>query len=293
MFSFNIFSALCNHPELVFEMAGQLEVEDLISLYAISKDFHYTMNMRFTTLIHSQCSKLAPESAQIFHFKAYKPLCILDPASRKVESDSRRIRMVPSFCWLRMVVFREKVVDDIFRSMAGDGHRLPGGAKRTVKLLWLLMDMPTNAKRVGFIKNTRYWKDEDLFIATMFFMKLDMMFTDPVDGLGPVALRRLLIDQNSLGPLRQCLRKKMTHFDLVQLHVRIACRPLTNSPAQKVFGVERRKVGKKLQEGENAKGDVVLRIDQLIMREGIRRNLNLEEYYEDFLLWGYIEPIST
>jgi hypothetical protein len=293
MSSFNIFAALCDHPELLFEIAGQLDIEDLVSLYAISKDFHYTVDMRFTTLIHSQCLTRAQESARVFHFKAYKPLCILDPASRRVESDPRRVRMVPSFRWLRMVLFREKVIDDGFQCMAADGHMPPLGSKYTVKLLWLLMDVPTNAKRVGFIRNTKYWTDEDLFIATMFFVKLDMMFTDPVDGEGATALRKLLVDQNSFQPLLQCLQQKMTHFDLVQLHVQTARMPVTNDPDQRIFGIERRRVGSKMREGESAKGNLVLRLDQLIMREEIRRNLNLQDYYESMLLWGYIEMTST
>lgn len=77
---FNIFTALVSHPELTLEFSKHLEVENLINLYAISKDFHALVDNRFTTFIMAQAIGKASESAQTFPFRAYRNLCKRDPA---------------------------------------------------------------------------------------------------------------------------------------------------------------------------------------------------------------------
>ncbi|KAK5275535.1 GTP cyclohydrolase 1, partial [Cryomyces antarcticus] len=97
------------------------------------------------------------DAEAIFPFKAYGPLCIVDPAHRPNAERPGEVRKVPSFRWLRMVVFRERVVSDIIALLAQQGHRLPvSTARAALKKCWFLMDIPTNAGRIGLLHNTAY-----------------------------------------------------------------------------------------------------------------------------------------
>ncbi|KAL8639961.1 MAG: hypothetical protein Q9228_003063 [Teloschistes exilis] len=115
VFSFDkpsgIFNRLLNLPELVFETIRHLSIPDLISLYAISKDFHAMADSRFTTMILSHARTLAPESARWFPFCCYRSLCIRVPAKRR--NEAKRNTRTSNFRWLQMVVFREGVVEEI------------------------------------------------------------------------------------------------------------------------------------------------------------------------------------
>ncbi|OQU94794.1 hypothetical protein CLAIMM_01092 [Cladophialophora immunda] len=62
--NFSIFQGFLLYPELCFTLAAHLPVKDLVSLYAISKDFHTILDTRFTTVILSQATAKAPESAR-------------------------------------------------------------------------------------------------------------------------------------------------------------------------------------------------------------------------------------
>ncbi|KAI9858854.1 MAG: hypothetical protein M1824_004019 [Vezdaea acicularis] len=203
--SFNVFTGLINYPELLFEVAGHLDLEDLISLYAISRDFHNVMNTRFTAMIIYQARVQSPESSRVFSFRAYRTLCHGDPSGQQNEGKVTDVRLVPTFRWLRMVYFRDKVVQDIIRNLAAAGHMLPPRASLVLKKVWMALDIGTNAKRIGLFHNPALWSDEDLYIATMFFIKLDMRLSDPVDGCGESTFRKMMMGQRSLSILCTCL----------------------------------------------------------------------------------------
>lgn len=71
---FNIFGGILLYPELCFALAANLPVNDLLSLYAISKDFHTIIDARFATVILSQSVRKCPESSQVFPFRCYRYL---------------------------------------------------------------------------------------------------------------------------------------------------------------------------------------------------------------------------
>ncbi|KAI9676417.1 MAG: hypothetical protein M1817_000574 [Caeruleum heppii] len=288
---FNIFDALCRHTALFLEFAKQLDIEDLVSLYAISRNFHTLLNARFTTTMLAQALRKAPESSRTFKFKAYKSLCMHDPAKRPHPRIPNESRMIPSFRWLRMVLFRERVVTDIIALLATEGHRLPPRASLTIKRLWLLMDIATNEKRVGLLHNDGFFTNDDLYLATMFFIKLDMRFMDPIDGVGETAMRRLMLGQRSLSTLWRCLRRKcaLSRLEMLQLHVRYSYQPRAEDRAFSIMGVPANEVGRGSTEGWGQGQRKLLRPDELVMMEDLRRGLNLVNSHIYMMLWGYVD----
>jgi hypothetical protein len=139
---FNIFPAILLYPELCFHLSSHLPLNSLVALYAISRDFHTILDSRFTTVILSQSLAKAPECSRIFPFRCYAHLCRKDPASRIPHPDPEKARQgisraVPSFRWLRMVLWREKVVHEIMAIMAEDGVPLPSRCSLALKRMWV------------------------------------------------------------------------------------------------------------------------------------------------------------
>ena len=308
---FSIFNGLLNYPELLLEMSKHLLVKELLSLYCISRDFHQVMNRNFTAFIRAQSTHKAKESSQIFIHRCYKNLCLQDPAGRtltftqflppkkrtRVKDDNTwddrqdEIRYVPGFRWLRMVLYREAVVRDIFRSLAREGHLLPKGATRALKKLWFMMDISDNARRIGLMHNEEFWTKKDLFLITMFFLKLDMRLTNPTFGNGETRMRKLLLGQRSLSVLARVLRR--THLtnsmDLIRMMVRFDHSPQQRlRPDETVFGLPPWEVGSLAREGWDKSRELFVPLDDLVMGEGIRRRLKLQNHYVSMMLWGYI-----
>jgi hypothetical protein len=140
--NFNIFPAILLYPEICFHLSTHLPLNSLVALYAISRDFHTILDSRFTTVILSQSLAKAPESSRVFPFRCYAHLCRKDPASRIPHPDPVKARAgisraVPSFRWLRMVLWREKVVHEIMAIMAEDGVPLPSRCSLALKRMWV------------------------------------------------------------------------------------------------------------------------------------------------------------
>ena len=286
---FSVFNALLRRPELTLEFSKQLDIEDLISLYAISKEFHLLVNGRFTTMILGQSNAKAPESSKTFIFRCYKSLCMRDPARRPNESKPDELRFVPSFRWLRMVLFREAVVDDILGSLAAEGHRLPKRTRLAIKKIWFTIDISDNARRIGLMHNTTFWSNKDLFLATMFFIKLDMRLTHPTAGNGEIGLRKMLLGQRSLSMLAKVLRREemRTQVDMLRMIVRFNYEPPRHRHMD-IMGVPSQEIGKLQYEGWGARSTKFIQIDELVMREAIKRRLNLHSFYVDMVAFGYI-----
>lgn len=287
--TFSIFNTLLNYPELTLEFSKQLDIEELISLYAISKDFHFLVNGRFTAMILGQSNGKASESSKTFIFRCYKSLCMRDPARRLNETKPEELRFIPSFRWLRMVLFREVVVDDILRSLAAEGHRVPKRTSLTIKKIWFTIDVSDNARRIGLMHNTAFWSNKDLFLATMFFLKLDLRLTDPGAGNGEIGLRKMLLGQRSLSTLAKVLEREemRTQVDLLRMIVRFNYEPLRHRQMD-IMGVPGHEIGRLQYEGWGGKNTKFIQIDELVMREAVKRKLNLQNYYVDMMIYGYI-----
>ena len=286
-----VFNLLLQFSELVFEVAKHLDIEDLISLYAISKDFHRLANRHFTGLILSQSVAKAAESSRTFIHRCYKNLCMRDPAQRRLSGGNEgEIRWVPSFRWLRMILFREAVVDDILQSLFYEGHRLPKAASLVIKKMWFTLDISDNHRRIGLIHSEQFWTASDLFTIQMFMVKLDLRLTDPMSGSGETGLRSLLLNQRSLSTLARVLRREemKTQLDLLRMIVRYNYTP-PRPPINTILGVPPQEVGRLQYEGWGLGKRKFMPLDEMIVAESVRRGLGLGDYYIDMMLYGFID----
>ena len=290
--SFSIFQALHSHPELMFELTRHFDIEDLISLYAISVDFHKLVNFRFTTMIQDQAKARAPESAQIFAYRCYRHLCIRDPMMRPLARIPYQARWVPSFRWLRMIIYREGVVDEIIDCLGSEGLFLPSSARLALKKIWFTLDIGDTRRRISLIHNERFWTDKDLVAATIFLVKLDMRFTDPRTGNGEIGLRRMLLAQpGGLTPLLHVLKRQTLRspLDMLRLFIRWQYRPRPPVAHLTILGIPADQIGTGHYEGWGIRPERLMGIDTLVTRETVRRNLCLELDLLEMILYGFVD----
>lgn len=305
--SFNIFDGILLYPELCFALAASLPVNDLLSLYAISKDYHTIIDTRFATVILSQSQRKCPEGAHIFAFRCYRHLCRPDPAPRiphphPAKQAAGEIRRVPSFRWLKMVLFREKVCHEIMTLMAEDGVPVPSRCELALKKMWFLMDIPDNARRIGLMHTKKLTTDLDLYFMMCFIVKLDLRFNDPVAVNRHHGLRKTLLAQRGLLPLWRALKRGalLSKYDVLKMWVATKYVPGPDEEGLPIFGVPGEKVGKIRMEywGEQATHDsgkactFLLRPDQIVMREIIRRQIIFSKHFLRCLLWGYVNIVT-
>ena len=294
---FSMFEAFLDNTDLLLCLGAHLAIPELVSLYCISRTFHYHFNMHYATYVLQSARNQAPESYRLFPFRQYKGLCIDDPAGREDPRKPGQIRANPSLRWLQMLHHRETVTNGIIESLASCGHRLPEKASVTIKKIWLMLDMPTTATRLGLLHNPKLWTDNDLCVATMFFIKLDMRFSHPVEGCGDTALRELLLSQRSLTLLCEALQGKalQNNLQVMQQYVRCYCRPPSNFPnlnSYSILGIPAREVGRLCYEhwGETGSNKKLIRPDQLIAGESARRGLRMGQRMLNFMMYGFVDP---
>ncbi|KAJ9602175.1 hypothetical protein H2200_013295 [Cladophialophora chaetospira] len=304
--TFNIFDGLLLYPELCFALAAHLPVKDLISLYAISKDFHVILDTRFTTVMLSQATRKAPESARTYMFRSYAHLCRSDPAARIPHTNAREAaegkpRRIPSFRWLKMVLHREKVIHEIMAVFAEDGIPLPARCSLALKRIWFMLDIPDNARRIGFIHNRNLITDIDLYFLACFFTKMDMRLNDPICGEKRDGMRKLLLAQRSFTTVLRVLKREIwtTRFDILREWVRLKHEVVEEDEiGLDMFGVPFEVIGRgrleywglRSEEDAGRKLHSLLRPDQLVVREAFKRGIRFDKHYLRFLLYGYIRP---
>ncbi|KAL8659845.1 MAG: hypothetical protein Q9226_000210 [Calogaya cf. arnoldii] len=290
-----IFNRLLDHPELAFEVASHLDVDDLLTLYSISREFHNLANSRFTTMMLSQALAKAPESSYIFPFRCYRSLCHRDPAMRRNEAKPDfHIRHVPGFQWLKMILFREYVVNGIVACLEKEGLMLPAATTLTIKKIWFFMDVSTNKVRDALIQNTNYWTEEDIYLAHLFIMKLDMLFTCPMTGDGDLGLRKMLLGQRSLSTLLRVLqRQEMRNtYEMMKMIVAWNYRRSDQQRQldQPIFGVPSNRIGMLQYEGWGRNpGTLFHQFDDVLNWESLRRGLDVPAHYLDMVLYGFVD----
>ena len=188
-----------------------------------------------------------------------------------------------------MILFREAVVDDILHSLALEGHCLPKRASLVIKKLWFTIDISDNNRRIGLMHNQDFWSSKDLFIAIMFFLKLDMRFTHPTTGNGELDLRRLILAQRSFSTLAKVLRReeRKTQLDMLRMVVRTSYQPQRHRNMS-ILGVPPHEIGKLQFEGWGTGTATFISLDHLVVLEALRRRLNLQNHYVDMMLYGYV-----
>ena len=184
-------------------------------------------------------------------------------------------------------------MDDILRMMAQEGHRFPRRTSWVLKKVWFTMDISDNGRRIGLIHNETFWGKKDLFLATMFFLKLDMRLTCPVRGNGEVGMRKMILGMRSLSFLWRVLRREeLRHsLDVVRMIVRYEGKtPEGAAEGESVLGIPAEEVGMLQYEGWGMGGSrkKLMGVCDLVMREAFKRKLGLQRFYVDMMVYGYI-----
>ncbi|CZS99570.1 uncharacterized protein RCO7_07911 [Rhynchosporium graminicola] len=289
----DFFARISTSPELVMEVVKYMDPKSLLKLYCIHKHVNGILNGHLSHCLRICSLHQAPSSAFIYPFTLYANLCIPDPVGRAHPSRPGEVRMVPSLKWLQMVVHREKTVRDILACMARQGHRMPAGMRMSLMKMWLVMDIATSARRVQ-VMHSEYFDAMDLYHIQMFVVKLDMRFNDPIDGPGEDHLRKLMLGQKGLTPLCRML-KRIEFTDMCEV-VRAAVRyDWVVKPEHRLlpmFGIPPKEIGVGHLEGWGKGRIHLLRPDELVVREAVRRKLDLKNHIMGMMLWGYVDSVT-
>ncbi|KAH6892273.1 hypothetical protein B0T10DRAFT_401379, partial [Thelonectria olida] len=306
--SSDIITGICRHIELAVELGKHLGPHDIIKLYSISKSFHAAINGHMLSSVRAWIGHRALEAASIFDFRYYKRALVTDPAGRtwvdrmgEGEDDVQqkaRARLVPGMKYLQMVLGRDRYIREIMAIMARNGHRMPKGMYSTLLRLWFLMEICTSRHRLHWLADKRKWTDQDLYNAQFFFVKLSMHFSDPVYGTNGNCngLLRIMLGQKGLYPLWQLLmcKKYRTFEESIDLFLRYDYEPgrgmwADSADSGELYGVPLYMIGQGHLEGWGKGSKHLMRPDEVIPVEAIRRGLELDDHLMDMVVWGYID----
>ncbi|QIX01579.1 hypothetical protein AMS68_007096 [Peltaster fructicola] len=238
-------------------------------------------------------------------------------------------REVPSLRWLQMVVYRHGVCKDILFQLALQGLYCPRKTSVALKKMWFLLDLPINAHRIALIRSPTYMDARTLTRLTCFFMKIDMAFTAPEATPFPpnypnerfispdwangvflgVELREYMLAERNLTPLWRVLhgwcpdpaepQSPITRLDILRLWVRhkfeMPVGAIGPTRQLSVMGVPWWELGMQRYERRppdpvTGKRQVLLRPDELVMMEGIRRKMSLHRSWVQLMSWGMDTP---
>ena len=327
--TFDLFGSLLTDFELLLEVCKHLRPIDIINLYSVSKSFHELVNANLQSTILLWTDHMAPASARIFCNQLYFQHFVDDPSGRdprthrdiryfnqpapipavyenqhgneragpvnpeRPEGPQANTRKVPSLIWFQMVVDREIKVRDILATLARHGHRTPPKTHETLKKLWLLMDVASCIGRAHLIRSKTIFTDEDIYRARLFFIKLYLLFMDPVFGPKSTALARLFLGQKGFTPLWQFLRRKKytTEQEIVEMKTRYDVRPTLQQRIQgrPINGVPPSEMGRMHVEGWGLGTRHLLSPDQMVTYESYKRQLPLHLRTERMMLYGHVD----
>ena len=99
----------------------------------------------------------------------------------------------------------------------------------------------------------------------------------------------MLLGQRSLSTLAKVLKREemRTQVDMLRMIVRFNYEPPRHRQMD-IMGVPSHEIGRLQYEGWGAKNTKFIQIDELVMRESVKRKLNLQNYYVDMMIYGYI-----
>jgi len=344
---FNLWTSLLKHQDVMFVLATRyLEPSTFLTLYAISKPFHYLVNSNYTTYMLESArtwasfpsQNLSPKTStpttrkppyttilEIFPFVNYRYLCIHDPSHRRLPTSNplspaplltihhpeapqtpSLTRCIPTFRYLFLLHHRSRTITSILHSITTIyAHPLPLDLMPPILAkLWYLMDLPTHILRMGLMHNRAFWTDKDLELLMLFFVKLDLCVTDPVDGAGQTELRRMLLGQKGLGVMDRVLRRVEGRnvIEVFRLWVRWAderywMAERRGGEGDSVLGIPVSEFGRMGRAGWKVRGvegpcpqeGRFIGVEDLVLMEGVRRGLKLGEKIVDMMVWGYVE----
>lgn len=293
---FNIYKSLLRHPNLFFQFCIRLPYPSIVSLYAIDKEFHYRLNQYSVGLIHEYAIYHAPLAAPIFAWILYPELCISDPMLRPMDGREWLARDVPGFRWVGMVLARQRVVSGILSALAAEGHRVPRMTFRVLCKFWCVMESKRGTLREAFLSDKSIWADEEVLVFQLLLMKLDMRFSDPVLGNGIGELSHMLLTQRGLGMLHKVLtgQVRIDYDEVTDMVVRTYLSEDLDTDTHTWLndeidnGIPEEEWGLLSREGWHMDGKKMDSAVDVVMMEGIKRGLDVQRYYLDFVLYGFV-----
>lgn len=233
------------------------------------------------------------------------------------------VRNVPSLRYVFFAQHRMRTLNSIVDSMNEYyRQRLPRDASLlTLGKMWAVLDMPTNSARMALVRNKEYWTDRDIYLSALITFRVDMCMNDPVIKKANKKLREMLYSVRSFVTLAKFLRREAVtdQIEMIQLIVRYSYKPGADHKSSSMFGVPAHEIGMLQWEGwgRNWKFDglgwieipkgapdqgqsktrpitkrKLFRPDQVILREAVRRGLNLARHAQELLMSGYVDPIT-
>jgi hypothetical protein len=175
--------------------------------------------------------------------------------------------------------------------------RVGRGVEEAVYKFWGLMEMKTTRMRDAFLWDREIWTDVDVLNFQAFLIKLDMLFSDPVLGNGSCGLSHLLLTQKSLSTLAYVLSGKIkldydTTTDMVirtYLMEELDTDALPWLDDEVDNGVPEEWWGTMMREGWHMDGARMESAVDMVIMEGIRRELHVQQYFLDFVLHGHVD----
>jgi len=352
---FNLWAALIEQNDIMFHLATRfLEPRVFLTLYTISRRFHYLVNSNYSTYIlesartwttfpsedqdTSNFNPSAPYTTllQISPYTSHKNLCITDPSHRgrptatttaptpslpqhttyppEQPTTAVTTRCIPTFRYLQLLLHRHRTILSLLHLITSTySHPLPRRATYTLLAkLWYMLDAPTNVVRIALAHNAAFFRTAELPLALLFFVKLDLVLTDPVDGAGQTLLRKMLLAQRGgLTALERWLRREegLRSLDAMRMWLRWVDpgvwmpeqgeqdeqnqqggRSSPQAIAQmSVMGIPAAELGAVGREGWGAGAPRLVGCEELLVMEAVRRGLRLEEMLVDAVVWGYVE----
>jgi hypothetical protein len=313
---FDLLDSICSSIWLATEVGKHLRPRDIVNLFSVSRSFHDIVKQHWQSTIIAWGEHMAPSSLKIFFWKFYGKYAIQDPTGTtwaapgpfmdrfprpawagpdRTRPGDASVRLVPGIRYLAMIVERETRVRDILACLARSGHRLPRGAHRMLKKVWLLMDVGTNSLRRDFVRNEELWLPEDLYNAQLFLVKLQMRFNEPCFGPDcPALAETLLGSREGLSPLWRLLRGKgyADPVEVMRMGARYHCgdgAARRRDGWQDYLGVPAWDLGFDHLEGWGEGHVHLSRPDELVVEEAVRRGLHLQDHLVFMALWGHVD----
>ncbi|KAL7948942.1 hypothetical protein V8C42DRAFT_362443 [Trichoderma barbatum] len=303
----DLISGVCEHVELAVELGKHLNGKDVLNLCLANRTFYEAVNGYLLSSVRAWIEHKAPEAGRIFHYQLYAKHLVDDPQKRtwmalkqgKTTSPDKdgKIRKVPGLKYLQLVLGRDKYCREILAIMARCGHRMPSTMHHSLLRLWLLMDVSTSQQRQAMLQMTHLFKDTDLYNMQMFFVKLGMLFNDPVYGPCTLDLVQLMMGQKGLFKLWQLLmRKKFNKLaDILDLKLRYDFTFFSEGTywvehgLGQIQGIPLNEIGQQHKEGWGAGRMHLLRPDEAVPVEAVRRGLQLDDHLNHMVVWGYFD----
>ncbi|KAJ4311819.1 hypothetical protein N0V94_007761 [Neodidymelliopsis sp. IMI 364377] len=153
------------------------------------------------------------------------------------------------------------------------------------------------AMREAFLQDVGIWGDADVFLFQLLLVKLDMRFSDPVLGNGIGELSHMLLTQKGLGMLYKVLTKqvKMDYDKATDILVRTYLSEDLDTDTHTWLddeldnGVPEEEWGLLCREGWHMEGKRMDSAVDMIIMEGIRRELDVHKYYLEYVMYGCLD----